>query len=64
MPNHMILIRSVSYEVLHVWSVGGRNWSQSHLRVRALAPEVEGVSARLPRCLNLSQAPQKNMPFL
>jgi hypothetical protein len=60
----VILIRNVPYDVLHVWTVGGRNWSRSHLRVRASVPEAEGVSARLPRCPNLSQAPHKNMPFL
>lgn len=63
-PSHMVLIRNISYEVWHAWTVGGRNWSQSLLRARAPVPEVEGVSARLPRCLNLSRAPHKSMPFL
>jgi hypothetical protein len=42
-PNLIISIRSITYEVLHAWTVGGRNWSQSLLRVRAPDPEVEGV---------------------
>jgi hypothetical protein len=39
----MILIRSISYEVLHAWTVGGRNWRRSLWTVRAPAPEVEGA---------------------